>query len=124
MLDQRRLRYMEKNILKVFGDILEVQQRHGLTSLGSFNKEPFLICLLQYGKWDFECFHNDHKRIEQLKELSRDCRMAGLETTDSHGEMDDGEWHHSGSGTVKSFKMTVKFPTSPAIKVLYGQKKT
>lgn len=115
---------MEKNILKVFGDLLAVQSKYNLDMLGSFNKEPFLICLLKYGKWDFECAQNDSDRIEHYKSLSRDCRMAGLETEESNGQMSDGEWSHSGTNYIKTFKVTVRFPTSPAIKVLYGQKAT
>lgn len=113
--------YMEKNILRVLGNLIAVQQKHELTSLGAFNQKPFVLALLSYGKWDFECPMNDTVRIEKYRALGRDCRMAGLEITESTDKMSDGEWSHSGTNYITSYKMTVRLPISPAVEVLYAK---
>ena len=111
---------MEKNILKVFGNLIAIQNKYRLQHLGAFDKANFLTCLLAHGQWTFECVSTDTRRVDEFKALARDCRAAGLDVEEKD-ETIKVYGFHSGSWDVNVFKVTVKFPVSPALEVLYGQ---
>lgn len=111
---------MEKNILRVFGNLIAIQNKYRLHHLGHFDKANFLTCLISRGEWVFECVSTDTKRVDEFKALARDCRAAGLDVEERDGTIKEHGFH-SGSWDVDAFKVTVKFPVSPALEILYGK---
>lgn len=107
-------------MLRALGNLIAIQQKYNLKHLGAFDKANFLTCLLAHGYWTFECHLNDSRRVEKYKALARDCRAAGLDVEEKDGTIKEHGFH-SGSWDVDAFKVTVKFPVSPALEVLYGQ---
>lgn len=112
---------MEKNILRVFGNLAAIQRQYNLKSYAKI-EESFIIRLLSFGQYVHEVESSDKKNIAQLDVLERDCKAVGLETLKEDSEMRDGSWSHSGSNYVRSVKLTISLPVSPAIAVLYANK--
>src|SRR5690348_5527372 len=111
---------MEKNILRVFGNLAAIQRQYNLKSYGKI-EESFIMRLLSYGQYVHEVEASDKKNVVQLDVLERDCKAVGLETLKEDSEMRDGSWSHSGSNYVRSVKLTISLPVSPAIEVLYAK---
>lgn len=113
---------MEKNILRVFGNLAAIQMKYRLTGSSRYNDIGFVLCLLQHGYWTLEAPVGDTRQVDQLEAIFKDCKAIGLDVDLSTGEMKDGSWSHSGSYYVDCIKLKVSLPVSPAIEVLYAKR--
>lgn len=112
---------MEKNILRVFGNLAAIQMKYNLRQVHAYEKLGFVMALLSFGSWTFEVPVGETRRIDEMERLCRDCKAVGLEVEESTGEMKDGSWSHSGSNYVDCLKFKISLPVSPALEVLYGK---
>lgn len=112
---------MEKNILRIFGNLAAIQMKYNLQKNGNHFLQGFVLSLLNYGYWGLEVPVGDTRQVDRLELIARDCKAVGLDVEQSVGEMKDGSWSHSGSNYVDCIKLKVSLPVSPALEVLYAK---
>lgn len=114
---------MENKVLQTLGDLQYIQEKHLLMSKTGFDNMNFVERLLSLGSVEFLYMPIDIRNSDRYKLLARDCTAIGLEVEEGPGWMKDDSWRHSGSNDdIPCLKLTIKLPTSPAIKILYGAK--
>lgn len=106
---------MEKNILRVLGDLLALQTTFNLKS--KYNG-TLLESLLKNGRASYEGSLFDTKHYD---DVARCLRVLGLEVKVEEAVINDPDRSYHKTEYMDGRIMTISLPTSPAIKVLYGK---
>jgi len=103
---------MEKNILRVLGDIIAVQRK--------YNLKDVVQSLLTGGTFQLR---SELKYTDKYEEIAKQLASCGLTVDLKDCDVMDPHSYHK-TEYIRGKCLTATLPVSPAIEVLFGKKET
>lgn len=106
---------MEKNILRILGDIVAIQSKYQLNS--RYNGS-MIECLFKGGSFTYS---TELKYAKDFEDIAKQLRLTGLDVEVKDCSVSDPASYHK-TEYIDGKELIVKLPKSPAIEVLYAKR--